>query len=161
MSFPYSTPEEPARARRRDRLLGSSWAVAAFASAAFVVFTLNLACSVWAILRFPPKHDIGTVYDGDCQVSARIVLWIHVARNAMSAVLLSGSSYCMQRLMVPSRYHIDKAHANGIWLDIGIPSIRNLRVVGYTNVLLYFLLALSSVPLHFLVSQPTNTTSPT
>jgi hypothetical protein len=59
----------------------------------------------------------------------------------------------MQRLVAPTRKEIDDAHAKRKWLDIGIPSVRNLTLINKTRVFLWLLLGLSSVPLHFVYNS--------
>lgn len=59
----------------------------------------------------------------------------------------------MQCLSSPERGEIDKAHCKGIWLDIGVPSVRNLRRISATRILLWWLLALSSIPLRLLYNS--------
>ena len=54
----------------------------------------------------------------------------------------------MQCLCSPSREDIDRAHSVKNWLDIGVPSFRNLRQIPKRRQLLWFGLALSSLPLH-------------
>jgi hypothetical protein len=88
--------------------------------------------------------------EGDCQ---RVEFWnngLHVVINILSTILLSGSNYCMQCLSAPTREEVDKAHANKRWLDIGIPSIRNVRHLGKQRIALWVVLALTSLPLHLL-----------
>jgi hypothetical protein len=55
----------------------------------------------------------------------------------------------MQTVSAPMREDLDKAHARGKWLDIGIPSVRNLLCIEKKRVLIWLCLGLSSVPLHF------------
>ena len=59
----------------------------------------------------------------------------------------------MQCLSSPTRNEIDKAHSQGIWLDIGVPSVRNLRKLSTTRIILWWLLAISSIPLHLLYNS--------
>ena len=59
----------------------------------------------------------------------------------------------MQCLSSPTRNEIDKAHSQGIWLDIGVPSFRNLRRLSTIRTVLWWLLAISSVPLHLLYNS--------
>jgi hypothetical protein len=68
----------------------------------------------------------------------------------LSTVLLSGSNYCMQCLSAPSREEVNAAHAKGKWLDIGIPSVHNLKSISMKKVGLWWCLGLSSVPLHLM-----------
>lgn len=59
----------------------------------------------------------------------------------------------MQCLSSPTRSEIDKAHGQGVWLDIGVPSVRNLRRLSTSRIVLWWLLAISSVPLHLLYNS--------
>lgn len=63
------------------------------------------------------------------------------------------SNYSMQCLSSPTRKEIDKAHARRAWLDVGVPSFRNLRRLSTTRIVLWWLLALSSIPLHLLYNS--------
>ncbi|KAL8848269.1 MAG: hypothetical protein Q9221_006707 [Calogaya cf. arnoldii] len=53
----------------------------------------------------------------------------------------------MQCLGSPTREEIDRAHAKRRWLDVGVPSVRNLRNISPKRAVTWFLLAISSVPL--------------
>ena len=59
----------------------------------------------------------------------------------------------MQCLSSPTRQDIDKAHAQLNWLDIGIPSIRNLRRITGKRIIFWWLLAISSLPLHLIYNS--------
>jgi hypothetical protein len=41
-------------------------------------------------------------------------------------VLLAGANYAFQLLSSPTRDEVNKAHEKKKWLDIGVPSFRNL-----------------------------------
>jgi hypothetical protein len=96
---------------------------------------------------------MSTIYTGDCKRVETTDTWIHLAINALSTLLLSGSNYCMQCLSAPTRAEVDAAHARKKWLDIGVPSIRNLRNIGRKRVFLWWCLGLSSVPLHLIYNS--------
>ncbi|KAG8527921.1 uncharacterized protein KY384_006837 [Bacidia gigantensis] len=59
----------------------------------------------------------------------------------------------MQLLAAPTREEVDKAHAKATWLDIGVPSFRNLRQISRSNCTMWSVLALSSLPIHFLYNS--------
>lgn len=96
------------------------------------------------------SHGIADLVHGEEPVISRYNTLFHVLINALSTVLLSGSNYTMQVLSSPSRPDIDKAHAEGRWLDVGILSPRNLLAIPRSRSLLWLTLALSSIPLHLL-----------
>ncbi|KAL8848400.1 MAG: hypothetical protein Q9221_006599 [Calogaya cf. arnoldii] len=54
----------------------------------------------------------------------------------------------MQCLSAPTRRDIDRAHARHVCLHVGVQNMRNLLYISRTNAFLWFLLALSSIPLH-------------
>ena len=43
---------------------------------------------------------------------------------------------------------MDRAHSRGIWLDIGVPSVRNLRGIAWKKIILWWLFAFSGIPLY-------------
>ncbi|KAL9045807.1 MAG: hypothetical protein Q9214_001214 [Letrouitia sp. 1 TL-2023] len=59
----------------------------------------------------------------------------------------------MQCLSSPTRGELDKAHRRHIWLDIGVPSVRNIWRISRSKMALWFLLAFSSIPLHLLYNS--------
>ncbi|KAL9601249.1 MAG: hypothetical protein Q9219_002654 [cf. Caloplaca sp. 3 TL-2023] len=91
-----------------------------------------------------------TFFEGSCAKARNLTIWLHLLINVLSTVLLAASNYCMQCLSSPTRAKIDRAHARHRWLDIGVPSVRNLFRISRSRALLWSLLALSSFPLHLL-----------
>lgn len=59
----------------------------------------------------------------------------------------------MQALVAPTRGDLDFAHSKGDWMDVGVASIRNLFKISWHRTLLWFILALSSVPIHLLYNS--------
>ena len=59
----------------------------------------------------------------------------------------------MQCLSSPTREEINIAHRKHKWLDIGMPSLRNLRHISRGKVIIWCLMALSSVSLHLLYNS--------
>lgn len=76
--------------------------------------------------------------------------WLHLLINSLSSLLLSASNYTMQCLSSPTRGEVDRAHARGDWLDIGVVSVRNLWPIDWRRTVLWWRLAPSSVPIHVL-----------
>jgi hypothetical protein len=134
--------------RCQSRFSGWRFGVLNFATWTLVVGSLNLAITIWGSIA--SKENQGLLDAGDCDQIKRVNTGIHLLINVFSTVLLSGSNYCMQCLSAPTRKEVDRAHAVGKWLDIGIPSFRNLRNIERRRVVLWFLLGFSSLPLHLL-----------
>jgi hypothetical protein len=145
-SYPEALPPQPIQRFK------TSWRVGARAAAvaALISLLINAGAGIWAVKQFGFGNGLVEVFRGDCTKVDRINLVVHLAINALSTALLSGSNYCMQCLSAPSRDEVDKAHAKRRWLDIGVPSIRNLRSIARGKVFVWWILGLSSVPLHLM-----------
>lgn len=140
--------------RRVDWLDGktSGWrySVSACALSTFAVCTINLVATVWSVLHYGVYERRQTLYNGDCNTAGKINTGLHLVINILSTILLSSSNFCMQCLSAPTRAEVDLAHAKKIFLDIGILSTRNLRSIAWKRVILWWILGLSSLPLHLL-----------
>ena len=117
------------------------------------VLAINIFITIWGSAKFGVHGSLVTLQDGDCSKSKQLSLWLHLAINILSTLLLGASNYCMQCLSSPSRPEIDRAHSQNIWLDIGVPSVRNLRRVSWNKIILWWLFAISTIPLHLLYNS--------
>jgi hypothetical protein len=93
------------------------------------------------------------VFAGDCKKVETRDTWVHLALNLVATTLLASSNYCMQLLSAPNRSEVDKAHRKQKWLDIGIPSVRNLRHINKKKAIMWWTLGVSSIPLHLLYNS--------
>lgn len=96
------------------------------------------------------RRGLINLHQGDCKQVKMFGTGAHVCINILSTLLLGASNLCMQLLVAPTRKEIDLAHRKKIWLDIGIPSWRNLSNIKPSRKWLFFTLMISSVPLHFM-----------
>ena len=117
------------------------------------VLIINLILTSWASLKYGLEDGIATIQEGECRKTKDLSLWLHLAINVLSTVLLSASNYCMQCLASPTREELDRAHERRMWLDIGVPSVRNLRGISWYKIWLWSSLALSGIPLHLLYNS--------
>lgn len=90
---------------------------------------------------------------GSCNRANAITTWLHILINGLSSLLLSASNYTMQTLAAPTRSEVDRAHARGSWMDIGVVSVRNLSKIKWYRTALWIVLAVSSVPIHLLYNS--------
>ncbi len=139
--------------RAQHRFHGWRVGTSLCAAVATTIMTFNIL--VTAIASGKGRHDNGLalIQEGSCSKTKNIRVWLHLLINVLSTVLLAASNYCMQCLSSPTRDDIDKAHAKRGWLDIGVPSLRNLQSIPPFRVVLWGLLASSSVPLHLLYNS--------
>ena len=127
--------------------------VALCAFTAGTVLVINIFVTIWGSAKFGVHGSLVTIQDGNCSKSRNLSLRLHLAINILSTLLLGASNYCMQCLSSPSRPEIDRAHSRHIWLDIGVPSVRNLRRVSWNKIILWWLFAISTIPLHLLYNS--------
>lgn len=113
-----------------------------------VVFLLNLIVTAWGTAHKNAGQEV--IFEDECHKVSKLNTWLHLLINVLSTILLSASNYCMQCLSAPTRSEVDRAHAKGSWLDIGIPSTRNLRFISKRRAIVWAILGLSSLPLHLL-----------
>ncbi|CAH0049583.1 unnamed protein product [Clonostachys solani] len=90
---------------------------------------------------------------GECDEIKKLNFGIHLIINIASTLLLGASNYCMQTVSAPTRHDIDIVHASGKWLQIGVPSLRNLRFIGKKRVFVWLCLAITSIPLHLVYNS--------
>jgi len=100
--------------------------------------------------EYKMERGTGTLYSRSCSKSNTIGKWLHLVINALSTLLLSGSNYTQQCLAAPTRSEVDAAHARRRWMDIGVPSVRNLFMIKAERRLLWIAIGITSVPLHLL-----------
>ncbi len=141
----------PQYRRVRDvwrKLNGYHFGVMCCAWTSAVVLVINLSATIWGVKKFGIINGLGTLQVGDCNSTSKLGFWLHLIINGLSTLLLGASNYTMQCLSSPTRSEIDRAHRKCIWLDIGIPSVKNLRRISWSRIVLWWALAISSIPLH-------------
>jgi len=130
------------------------------ATSVIIVLLINTGLTIYAATdsEYKMEKGIGTLYSGSCDKSRKVGLWVHLGINALSTLLLSGSNYTQQCLAAPTRSEIDAAHARRRWMDIGVPSIRNLFKIKAERTFLWIAIGITSIPLHLLHVYITLTT---
>ena len=144
------TESLPRRPARRPFLTG--WRPGAVLSliGAISVTIFNFVITIW-VWKNPEniiEGAIGTLSIGNCGRIRTANVRIHLLVNVLSTLLLCASNYCMQILSAPNRVELDQAHAQRIWLHIGVPNLRNLSHIGRSRFVLWLLLLFASMPLH-------------
>ncbi|KAK5677181.1 hypothetical protein LTS10_010370 [Elasticomyces elasticus] len=145
---PFEIDEGGARKHSRSR---GKWRIttALGALAALIVLCANITLLIWSYTTHKTTGQGSViVYTGSCDETKHVTLWADLAINILSTILLSASNSCGQLLSAPTRDDIDAAHARSTWLDIGIQSGRNLRHIPGRRRFMWWMIGLSSVPLH-------------
>lgn len=114
-----------------------------------IILTCLLFTSAWR-LGSGWSSITGTtmLFQGDCSSASRTNLLLHVALNSIATLVLASSNSFMQVLCAPTRSNVDSAHRRHRYVDIGVQSVRNLFFIPRFKVVLWLLLAATSVPLH-------------
>lgn len=115
----------------------------------FILMT-NLSVTIFAVKSYGSRNGVGLIYEGDCSTVKRLDQWLHLLINLLGTGMLSASNYCMQLQAAPTRENVNAAHAKHKWLDIGIPSLRNLKYLSMWRRCSWALLALTSIPIHLM-----------
>ena len=157
-------PLDSESTRERPNSLSSVWkpvwytgwhtGVLACAASVTVVLLINVSLTIYVATnpeyKMTRESGIRTLYEGSCHTTRTIGLWLHLGINVLSTLLLSGSNYTQQCLAAPTRSEIDAAHAKRRWMDIGVPSIRNLLRIKAERTYLWIAIGITSIPLHLL-----------
>ena len=118
--------------------------------ASVCVLIVNIVATIIVQSKYKPTGGLVPIYEGSCSWVKNVDTAAHLLINALSTLLLGASNLCMQLLVAPTREEVDKAHLQKRWLDIGVPSWRNLKSISRIRCLMWCVLGLSSVPLHFM-----------
>ena len=154
--------QDPEFAQERSKSFSSIWkpvwytgwhtGVLASATSVVAVLIINVSLTIYVATNpeYRMEYSIRTLYRGSCDKSRTIGLWLHLVINTLSTLLLSGSNYTQQCLAAPTRREIDATHAKRRWMDIGVPSVRNLFRIKLERRFLWIVIGLTSIPLHLL-----------
>lgn len=147
--------KKPTTVSRKKRHRFKSWKVGVLTAAVMTatVLLVNGILLIWASVEFVLENGIGTAYEGSCDTVNSWSFWLHIVINILSTMLMSASNYTMQCVTAPARTECDRAHSRGDWLDIGIPSIRNLFKIKWQRRIMWALLTVSSTPIHLLYNS--------
>ncbi|KAJ5553974.1 hypothetical protein N7513_003933 [Penicillium frequentans] len=141
---------------RRHNARFEGWKFTIFLAfiASLIVLFFNVGFVLYSTThRWQTKHRNTILYEGDCAKVHRLSIGFHLLINSLSTALLGASNFGMQCLVAPTRRSIDQAHKSGQWLDIGVPSVRNLFRTSYGRSLLWLCLACSSLPFHLVYNS--------
>ena len=147
-------------AQERPKTLSSVWkpgwctgwhtGVLAWAGSVMVILFINVGLTIYAATNPHYRGSSKALYSGSCHKARMIGILLHLGINGLSTLLLAGSNYTQQCLAAPTRSEIDAAHAKRQWMDIGVPSIRNLFKIKPVRRVLWLVIGVTSIPLHLL-----------
>lgn len=114
--------------------------------------TANLTILIWSSAK-SSVFGITVFSQGDCANMSWLNAFLHFLLNIPSSLMIASSNFFMQVLNSPTRAEVDRAHGRKRWLEIGVPSLRNVLNVSPYKSFAWVLFSLSSVPIHFLFNS--------
>ncbi|KAK3360111.1 hypothetical protein B0T25DRAFT_449554 [Lasiosphaeria hispida] len=110
----------------RKLMVGWRAGVALNVLLSFVILVAGFVCLVLAISKASLSAGKSVLFAGSCTTASNINWGLHAVINVFAVILLGGANYVFQVLSSPTRTEVAVAHFRKKWLDIGIPSFRNL-----------------------------------
>jgi hypothetical protein len=103
---------------------------------AFVALAVSVGCMVAIIVHTSSLPSQSSIREGSCDDIRAVNVGLRVAINVIGIVLVAGATYVFQVLTSPTRAEVDRAHRSSRYLDIGVPSFRNLIYISRWRALL-------------------------
>ncbi|KAK4445901.1 hypothetical protein QBC34DRAFT_412431 [Podospora aff. communis PSN243] len=170
MDFNLEVPLDPDERSRNPQPARQSWRklvgwrrAAAYLLAFTILLTLVIISCLFVSLygldgspgAISDRNGTTTtmLFTGDCKASTQYNFWAHLVINFVASGILASSNFFMQALVAPTREEVDRAHAKGKALEIGVQSWRNLFHVALRNKILWVALSLSTIPLHLTLNS--------
>lgn len=136
------------------RLPSDGWRKTAVINTSIVGFfaIANVSTMIWSLSKSSVSEN-NVFRKGDCDEISLFNTLLHLLLNIASSLIIASSNFFMQVLNSPTRAEVDRAHARKQWLEIGVPSLRNVLNVSPYKSLAWLLFSLSSVPIHLLFNS--------
>lgn len=135
---------------RGPRLAGWKAGVATNALVSFGILVLGAVALTLAVSRSSLPGGEAPIYTGSCARARQIHLGLRALVGVLAVALLAAANYAFQVLSSPTRLEVEMAHGKGRWLDVGVPSVRNLRRVSRGRVLMVVGVLLASFSIQVL-----------
>ena len=95
----------------------------------------------------------GLLYKGSCNHVKSLTVWLLLPLNIAATVLISISNYVMQVMAAPDREEVDYAHSLATSITIAGMRFRNLQFGGRRRRVIWWILCVSSLPIHVLLNS--------
>ncbi|KAK0728498.1 hypothetical protein B0T26DRAFT_768119 [Lasiosphaeria miniovina] len=111
----------------------------------FLILVAGFVCLVVAIAKASVFQGRSVIFSGSCSTTSSISWVLHAVLSVFGIIIIAGANYVFSVLSSPTRAEVDVAHQKKKWLDIGVPSLRNLGHIDNTRTCLALILLLSAV----------------
>ncbi|KAB5554515.1 hypothetical protein GE09DRAFT_964056 [Coniochaeta sp. 2T2.1] len=141
-----SWEKKPRRTRGWKKVLaGWKGGIALNVLLGLMILVAGFVCLIYAAGKVSLSTNESVIFSGSCTTAKSINTGVHALINVFVVVLVAGGNYVFQVLSSPTRDEVDAAHAKKKWLDIGIPSFRNLARISRGRAFLAILMLLVAV----------------
>ena len=89
-------------------------------------------------------HDT-IISTGDCERISATDQAIQAVGNILGIFFIAGASYVSQVLVSPTREEVTAAHTKSRWVDIGVPSLRNMAAISIGRAILSAVVVFAAV----------------
>jgi hypothetical protein len=138
-------PTEKANRGWRRLLGGWRGGVALHVLLSFLIWLVSFICLILLTLQTSLFTGEGAIYSGSCSTANSINWAVHAVINIFIVILIAGGNYVFQVLSSPTRSEVIVAHDKKKWLDIGVPSLRNLPHIARIRVFLAMVIVASAI----------------
>jgi hypothetical protein len=114
---------------------------------------IEVALLTTGVVVARPQNGTGILYQGSCSRVKYLTVVLLLPINMIGTVLAGASNYLMQCLAAPTRKSIDKAHAAGHFVNIGLLSLQNLSFLPGWKGWLWYAVGFSTIPTHLLLNS--------
>ncbi|KAJ9615482.1 hypothetical protein H2200_001557 [Cladophialophora chaetospira] len=123
------------------------------AASVVLTFGLNLALLLYARAKAQLADGTYLVARGQCENIKALDTGLHAVINVLGILVLAAVGSYIAVLSAPTREDLNRFHGQGAWFEIGIPSLRNLKYVGFTKRWLCVALFFVSWPIHIIYNS--------
>lgn len=137
--------------------LPGGWRTAALVNTILtaIVSIIMTVVSVVALVKAGGFNRPLVFFTGTCGATGASALnaALHILVNILSTAMLASSNMFIQVLNAPSREDVDKCHARGSWLEIGVLSSRNIFRLSRFKTIAWLGFFSSSIRIHLLFNS--------
>ena len=95
----------------------------------------------------------GVIYAGSCTTTKRWITPIALLVNIVATITIGSSNYMMQCASAPTGPELRKAHDRGNFLRVGVSSPLNIDHVSKMKTAMWWIMGITSVPVHLLLNS--------
>ena len=112
---------------------------------ALLTLLTAIVCIIVAVVTKKIDGGPQSIMEGSCSRVTAVDMGFHAAANLVSVFFIASANYVAQVLVSPTRTEVSMAHGKGSWLDIGMPSLRNLTGISKGKAVLSMLVVIIAI----------------